>query len=137
MDAPHFPSSAIQIETPRFPIYAEAYNRKMMDLLKRRDERRRRRREELREQVRQRLKEALHQLAPGEPVILFGSVTRPHEFHERSDVDIAFVEEPKKKSRYALQAQIEEMIHHPVDLIILSECRFREKIEREGEAWMN
>jgi len=81
------------------------------------------------------LKEALHQLAAGEKILLFGSVTRPNAFHARSDVDIAFIEEPKKHSRYLLQAKIEEMIHHPVDLIILSECRFREKIEREGELW--
>lgn len=106
-----------------------------MDVLKLRQERRLQRREELRLQVRQRLKEALHQLAPGERVLLFGSVTRPHAFHNRSDVDIAFVEEPRRNSRYALQAKLEEMIHHPVDLVILSECRFREKIEREGEAW--
>jgi len=66
---------------------------------------------------------------------LFGSVTRPNAFHARSDLDIAFIEEPKKHSRYLLQAKIEEMIHHPVDLIILSEWRFREKIEREGELW--
>lgn len=106
-----------------------------MELLKRREERRWQRREELRQQVRQRLKEALHQLAPGEEIFLFGSVTRPHAFHERSDVDIAFIEEPKKSSRYGLQAKLEELIHHPVDLVVLSECRFRKKIEREGEAW--
>ena len=108
-----------------------------MDLLKRRDERRRQRREQIREHVRRRLKEALHQLAPGEQVLLFGSVTRPYAFHERSDVDKAFIEEPKKSSRYGLQAKLEEMIHYPVDLVILAECRFREKIEREGEAWMS
>lgn len=106
----------------------------MWDLLKEREQRRWRQREELRQSVRRRLQEALHQLAPGEKVILFGSVTRPHAFHENSDVDIAFVEEPKH-SRYGLQAKIEEIIHHPVDLIVLSECRFRDKVEREGEAW--
>lgn len=109
----------------------------MTDLLKRREERRWQRREELRQKVRQTLKEALHQLAPGEKILLFGSVTQPHAFHERSDVDIAFIEEPEKDSRYLLQAKLEEMIHHPVDLVILAECRFREKIEREGEGWMS
>ena len=108
-----------------------------MDLLKRRDTRRRQRREQIREHVRQRLKEALHQLTPGERVLLFGSVTRPYAFHERSDVDIAFIEEPKAISRYGLQARIEEMIHRPVDLAVLNECRIRNKIEREGEPWMS
>jgi predicted nucleotidyltransferase len=105
----------------------------MTMLLKRREQRRWQRREELRCQVRQRLEQALHELAPGEEVILFGSVTGPHSFHERSDVDIAFIHEPQKHSRYGLQAKLEEMIHQPVDLIILAESRFREKIMREGE----
>jgi predicted nucleotidyltransferase len=109
----------------------------MTDLLKRRAERRWLHREELRQQTRKRLKEALHELAPGEEILLFGSVTRPHSFHERSDVDIAFIHEPEKLSCYALQARLEEMIQRRVDLIVLSECRFREKIEREGEAWTN
>ena len=108
----------------------------MLELLKKRDERRWQYREELRREVRQRLKQALHELVPGEKILLFGSITRAHAFHERSDVDIAFIEEPKKHSLYRLQAQLEEMTRHQVDLIILSECRFREKIEREGEAWM-
>ena len=87
--------------------------------------------------VRQRLRDALNQLAPGEKVLLFGSVTRPHAFHERSDVDIAFIEEPRRISRYALQTRLEEIVRCPIDLVVLAECRFREKIEREGEAWMN
>jgi len=106
-----------------------------MELLKRRDGLRLQRREELRHQVRKKLREALHELAPGEKVLLFGSVTRPFAFHERSDVDIAFVEEPKKDSRYRLLSKLEEIIRQPVDLIVLPECRFREKIIREGEAW--
>ena len=106
-----------------------------MTLLRKREEQRRLRREEIREQVRQRLKDALRLLAPGERVVLFGSITRPHAFHERSDVDIAFTEVPKRYSPYRLQAMLEEMIHQPVDLVILSECWFREKIEREGEVW--
>src|SRR5262245_20857434 len=108
----------------------------MWALLEKIKQRRWEHREELRQQVRQRLKEALEQLAPGEQIFLFGSVTRPYAFHDRSDVDIAFVEEPKQ-SRYRLQAKLEEIIHHSVDLIVLSECRFRKKIEREGEAWMS
>jgi predicted nucleotidyltransferase len=106
-----------------------------MDLLQRKEQRRRQRREEVRREVRERLKEALHQLIPGQKVVVFGSLTRAYAFHDRSDVDIALIEEPREGSRYSLQARIEERILHPVDLVILSECRFREKIEREGEAW--
>jgi hypothetical protein len=52
----------------------------MTTLLKRREERRWQRREDLRRQVRQGLKQALLELAPGEEVVLFGSVTRPLSF---------------------------------------------------------
>ncbi len=107
----------------------------MSGLLKRREERRWQYREDLRRDVRKKLEQALHELAPGEEVVLFGSVTQPHAFHEKSDVDIAFVHEPEKLSRYALQAKLEERIGCPVDLVIISECRFREKIMREGERW--
>ncbi|HEY2379705.1 MAG TPA: nucleotidyltransferase domain-containing protein [Terriglobia bacterium] len=106
----------------------------MWDLLKRKEAQRRERREQLRRQARNKLKDALHELVPGQKVLLFGSVIRPYGFHERSDIDIAFVEEPKQ-SRYLLQAKLEEFIHHSVDVVVLAECRFREKIEREGEAW--
>ena len=36
-----------------------------------------------------------------------------------------------------LQAELEERLHRPVDLLLLNESRFRDKIEREGERWMN
>ena len=85
--------------------------------------------------MRERRKAALHELAPGEKVFLFGSVTRAYGFHERSDIDIAFTEEPKKDSRYRLQSKLEEMVGQPVDLILLPECRFRKKIEQKGEEW--
>ncbi len=107
----------------------------MLELLKRKEEQRLHRREELRMEVRRKLRQALGELAPGEKVFIFGSLTLAYAFHERSDVDIAFAEEPKKLSRYMLQSKLEERIGRPVDLIVLAECRFRRKIEREGELW--
>ena len=79
-----------------------------MDLLRKRDEQRTQRNESLRQQAREQLRNALHHLAPGEQVLIFGSLTQPGKFHESSDIDIAFVEEPRA-SRYGLQSQIEEM----------------------------
>lgn len=93
------------------------------------------RREKLREDVRARLREALARLAPGEHVLVFGSLTRPQSFHDRSDIDVAFVAEPKAFSRYQMQARLEESLGRPVDLVVLSECRFRDRILREGELW--
>jgi predicted nucleotidyltransferase len=106
-----------------------------MNLLIKRQQRRLQQREELRIAVRETLRAALHELAPGEKVLIFGSLTRPYAFHEKSDVDIAFIEEPQKFSRYGLQSRLEEWIRRPVDVLILGECRFGPKIEREGEAW--
>jgi len=109
---------------------------KMMEsLLKQRDERKWQHREDLRRDVRNRLRSAPHALVPGQEVILFGSITCARAFHVRSDVDIAFMREPGDVSQYRLQTMLEERIGHPVDLIIISECRFREKIMREGERW--
>ena len=106
----------------------------MFDLLKRRDERHWRLREELRQKVRQELRSALHRLIPGVNIFLFGSLTRSHGFHATSDIDIALTKDPEE-SRYRLQVKLEEMLRRPVDLILLSECRFRDKIEREGQQW--
>ena len=106
----------------------------MTSILRKRDEQRAERREALRHCVLQRLRNALHELAPGQRILVFGSITRPYGFHEMSDVDLAFAEEPPV-SRYGLQSRLEERIGRPVDLVVLSECRFRQKIEREGEPW--
>ncbi|RPJ52245.1 MAG: nucleotidyltransferase domain-containing protein [Acidobacteria bacterium] len=106
-----------------------------MQLLQQVEMDRLRRREELRSEVRARLRDALNKLAPGEQVVVFGSITRRQAFHDRSDVDIAFVDEPRAFSPYQMQARLEEYMGRPVDLVILSECRFKDKILREGERW--
>jgi len=108
-----------------------------MSLLKEHAQKRLRRREELRLKVRQHLKDALHQLAPGEPVFVFGSITQPYKFHNRSDVDIALLHEPKQCSIYQLLSNLEEVLRRPVDVVLLGETRLREKIKREGELWTN
>jgi predicted nucleotidyltransferase len=106
-----------------------------MHLLEQVEKERMKRREELRADMRGRLREALERFAPGEQVLVFGSITRQRAFHDRSDVDIAFIDEPKAFSRYQMQARLEEHMGRPVDLVILSECRFKDKILHEGELW--
>jgi predicted nucleotidyltransferase len=105
-------------------------------LLHQRDAERLERREEWRMEVRSRLRRALTELAPGEPVILYGSITRPGKFHAASDVDIAFRSEPRRYSQYRLHTLLEEALGCPVDVVVLSETRLAEKIEREGEPWI-
>lgn len=106
-----------------------------MTLLQTRDAARRQRRLEVREETRQRLRRALVELIPGERVIVFGSLTRPGVFHDASDVDLALEREPAAISRGCLLVELMERLHRNVDVVLLSECRFREKILREGEVW--
>jgi predicted nucleotidyltransferase len=95
------------------------------------------RRERLRAEVRSELKTVLRQLAPGEATYLFGSIVHAGKFHDRSDIDVAFVDEPRACNLYQMQARLEDAMRRPVDLIVLSECRLKEKILREGELWTN
>src|SRR2546425_12480468 len=104
----------------------------MTPLLRQREEKRMKRREELRAEVREKLHAALAELAPGEEVIVFGSLVFPWKFHAGSDVDVAFVEKPRTCSEFQMQSLLEERLDRPVDTILLKECRLREKIEREG-----
>ncbi len=75
------------------------------------------------------------ELIPGHEVILFGSLTKPGIFNDRSDVDLALKSEPPQMSQYRLMAELEERLGRPVEVLLLSQCRFREKICREGEVW--
>jgi predicted nucleotidyltransferase len=105
-------------------------------LLQQRDVARARRRLEVYDETRQRLRESLQELIPGHKVILFGSVTRPGVFNDRSDVDLALETEPAQMSVYRLIAELMERLGRPVDILMLDQCRFRERIRREGEVWI-
>lgn len=105
-------------------------------LLQQRDAARARRRLQVYEETRRRLKDSLRALIPGHKVILFGSVTRPGVFNDRSDVDLALESEPPQMSVYRLIAELMERLDRPVDILMLDRCRFRERIRREGEVWI-
>jgi predicted nucleotidyltransferase len=106
-----------------------------MTLLQTRDLTRRRRRLKALADARRDLRSALAHLIPGSRVILFGSLTKPGVFNDRSDVDLALETEPAGMSLYQLIGQLAEAMGRPVDVVLLSECRFRQKILREGEVW--
>jgi predicted nucleotidyltransferase len=106
-----------------------------MTLLQKRDSARRRRRLKALADARRDLRSALADLIPGSRVFLFGSLTRPGVFNDRSDVDLALENEPAQMSLYQLTARLAEQMGRPVDVVLLSECRFRQKILLEGEAW--
>jgi predicted nucleotidyltransferase len=106
-----------------------------MTLLQKRDSTRRHRRLKALAEARRNLRSALARMIPGSRVILFGSLTKPGVFNDRSDVDLALETEPAGISLYQLSGRLSEEMGRPVDVVLLSECRFRQKILREGEAW--
>jgi predicted nucleotidyltransferase len=77
----------------------------------------------------------LAELIPGRKVIVFGSLTKPGVFNDRSDVDLALMDDSSDTDPLTLTAELMERLGRPVDVVRLSQCRFREKIRREGEAW--
>lgn len=106
-----------------------------MTLLQQRDLARQERRLCVYRETRQRLREALAELLPGERVIVFGSLTQPGVFNDRSDVDIAIEAETQTINSWSLAGALMERLGRPVDVVVLGHCRFREKIIREGETW--
>ncbi len=106
-----------------------------MTLLQQMEVERRERLEKLRLSTRDNLDAALRELIPNERVIVFGSVTKPGRFNEASDIDLALEAEPKGISQYQLSSLLAEQLGRPVDVVLLPECRLRDKIVREGELW--
>lgn len=107
-----------------------------MYLLREREARKTREREEARLAIRQRLRETLQSLCPGQKVYVFGSLARPFQFHHASDVDLALEQLPPGISQYGLSGLLEEELGRPVDLLLLGETRLRHKILSEAEPWM-
>ena len=104
-------------------------------MLERREEARRRALEALRGRTRGLLRAALEELVPGARVLIFGSIACPGRFREGSDVDLAVETMPAAWSPYALAAEIELRVGRPVDVVLLPDCRFADKLRNEGEWW--
>ena|SRR5258708_6426312 len=92
-------------------------------------------REVLRKDTLRELRVALDRLVPTESVIVFGSLVKPGRFKETSDVDLALEHEPRSMNVLQLMSLLAETLGRPVDVVLLSDCRFREKVLREGEKW--
>ncbi|WP_333654990.1 nucleotidyltransferase family protein [Dissulfurispira sp.] len=102
--------------------------------------RRRELKENLRQKALQRLKEAgalLYDEGAGD-VYVFGSILRPSEFNEHSDVDIAVKGIPEDKRVY-VTVRLEEIFKGmPFDIVFLEDDlrpEIREKIKKEGMLW--
>jgi predicted nucleotidyltransferase len=97
---------------------------------------RRQRRERLRWETRQALDIALSELDLQQRVFIFGSLIQPGRFNEASDIDLALDNEPTRMTLYQLTALLAERLGRPVDILLLPECRFRDKILLQGQSWM-
>jgi predicted nucleotidyltransferase len=107
-----------------------------MTLLEERAARQAEQREAARLATRRRLRNALAEICPGETVFVFGSITRPGRFFQRSDVDVALERLPQVLSHYGFMGLLEEKVGRPVDVLLLAETRLREKILAEAERWI-
>ena len=107
----------------------------MMTLLQERDLARLERRRKVYAETRRALRAALADLIPGRKVIVFGSLTKPGVFNDRSDIDLALEDEPPHCGVLRLASELMERLDRPVDLVLLGKSRFRDKILREGETW--
>ena len=106
-----------------------------MTLLQQMEVERSQHREKLRLTTQKNLSAALRELIPNETVIVFGSLLDPGRFNEFSDIDLAFEAEPQGFSQYQLSSLLSERLGRPVDVVLLPECRFSDKIRRTGALW--
>lgn len=74
-------------------------------------------------------------LPPREHVWVFGSLIAPGRFADTSDIDLALERRPAAFSEFWLQGELELRLGRRVDVLLLSETRLRENIEREGLRW--
>jgi len=65
---------------------------------------------------------------------IFGSVTRPGRFTEKSDVDIA-VEQIKPARFFEAMSILAEALGREVDLVELDKCHFAHRIRERGIEW--
>ena len=100
-------------------------------------ERHREKRERLRKSVLDEVKGVLkrmHDEIPFEEAYIFGSVTKPSDFKEESDVDIAFLGLPKERL-FESVAYLSRELLRDVDVIELERSRLKEKILKEAIRW--
>ncbi len=86
-------------------------------------------------QVRKQLRSTLKEILPGQTVWIFGSLARPSDFNEWSDVDLALATEPNHISHSQLVGALICALKRDVDVVFLDESRLRDKILKEGELW--
>jgi predicted nucleotidyltransferase len=69
-----------------------------------------------------------------ETAYIFGSVTRPYQFHQNSDVDLA-VEEIDSLAHFPAISLLAAYLGREVDIIKLDSCHFADRIRSTGMLW--
>ena len=67
---------------------------------------------------------------------IFGSLTYPNRFHEESDIDIA-VEQADPVGFFSMISVLMTDFNRDVDVILLKQCHFADKIRKTGVLWTN
>lgn len=67
-------------------------------------------------------------------VWIFGSVLAPDRFTARSDIDLALAADPDLQ-QFRFAAALSEALDRDVDVILLDDCYFADRIVEEGLRW--
>ncbi len=67
---------------------------------------------------------------------VYGSLSQKGRFRQESDIDLALDLEPEGMSIYGISAWLGEILGRPTDVVILSETRFKDAIEKKGISWI-
>ncbi len=71
-----------------------------------------------------------------EDAYLFGSVTKPFQFHEHSDIDLAFKGLDGDKLFFAT-GFLSRYLERDVNVVPLEDIHFKDKILKQGIKWKN
>ncbi len=94
-------------------------------------------RERLRKRVLEEVFRAIDKLSRGvrfEEAYIFGSVTRPYQFGESSDIDIAFKGLDRDKL-FSTIGFLSNELKRDVNVVPIEDLHFKDKLLREGIRW--
>ena len=67
-------------------------------------------------------------------VYVFGSLTKPYQFNEYSDIDLAF-QKLDKDQLFSVVGYLSRNLNREINAVCLEEVHFKEKILKEGIRW--
>ena len=76
----------------------------------------------------------LYSVYTWDELYVFGSVTKPEQFTQRSDIDIG-VSGMNKFLHYRFTSDLSGLLQQDVDVILLEDCIFSDVIKKRGIRW--